>query len=109
MVFHAAAYKHVPMLEAHPAQAVITNVVGTQNTLQCAEAAGVKRFVLISTDKAVGRQSVMGCTKRICEQMILGWQGQMTCSALRLCNLGGSPGSVVPPFERQTHQGGPGA
>ncbi|HAC47281.1 MAG TPA: hypothetical protein DCF65_14610 [Chloroflexi bacterium] len=107
MVFHAAAYKHVPMLEAHPAQAVITNVVGTRNTLQCAEAAGVTTFVLISTDKAVGRQSVMGCTKRVCEQMILGWQGEMTCWAVRFGNVVGSRGSVVPLFERQIMQGGP--
>jgi FlaA1/EpsC-like NDP-sugar epimerase len=107
VVFHAAAYKHVPMLEAHPAQAVITNVIGTHNTLQCAEAAGVKRFVLISTDKAVARHSVMGCTKRLCEQMILGWQGQMTCWAVRFGNVVGSRGSVVPLFERQIEQGGP--
>ena len=107
MVFHAAAYKHVPLLEAHPAQAVITNVVGTQNTLRCAEAVGVKRFVLVSTDKAVGRQSVMGCTKRVCEQMILGWQGQMMCWAVRFGNVVGSRGSVVPLFERQIAQGGP--
>ena len=107
IVFHAAAYKHVPMLEAHPAQAVITNVVGTQNTLRCAEAVGVKRFVLISTDKAVGLQSVMGCTKRVCEQMILGWQGRMTCWAVRFGNVVGSRGSVVPLFERQIVQGGP--
>jgi FlaA1/EpsC-like NDP-sugar epimerase len=107
IVFHAAAYKHVPMLEAHPAQAVITNVVGTQNTLRCAEAVGVKRFVLISTDKAVGRQSVMGCTKRVCEQMILGWQGPMKCWAVRFGNVVGSRGSVVPLFERQIMQGGP--
>ena len=107
IVFHAAAYKHVPMLEAHPAQAVITNVVGTQNTLRCAEAVGVKTFVLISTDKAVGRQSVMGCTKRVCEQMILGWQGRMTCWAVRFGNVVGSRGSVVPLFERQIVQGGP--
>ena len=107
LVFHAAAYKHVPMLEAYPAQAVITNVIGTHNTLQCAEAAGVKRFVLISTDKAVARYSVMGCTKRLCEQMILGWNGQMTCCAVRFGNVVGSRGSVVPLFERQIEQGGP--
>jgi FlaA1/EpsC-like NDP-sugar epimerase len=107
LVFHAAAYKHVPMLEAYPAQAVITNVIGTHNTLQCAEAAGVKRFVLISTDKAVARYSVMGCTKRLCEQMILGWNGQMTCWAVRFGNVVGSRGSVVPLFERQIEQGGP--
>ena len=107
IVFHAAAYKHVPMLEAHPAQAVLTNVVGTQITLRCAEAAGVKTFVLISTDKAVGRQSVMGCTKRLCEQLILGWNGNMKCWAVRFGNVVGSRGSVVPLFERQIAQGGP--
>ncbi len=107
LVFHTAAYKHVPMLEMHPAQAVITNVVGTYNTLRCAEAAGVKSFVLISTDKAVARHSVMGCTKRLCEQMILGRQGEMTCWAVRFGNVVGSRGSVVPLFERQIEQGGP--
>ena len=107
IVFHAAAYKHVPMLEAHPAQAVMTNVVGTHTTMTCAEAAGVKTFVLISTDKAVGRQSVMGCTKRLCEHMILGWAGNMTCWAVRFGNVVGSRGSVVPLFERQIAQGGP--
>jgi FlaA1/EpsC-like NDP-sugar epimerase len=107
LVFHAAAYKHVPMLEMHPAQAVITNVVGTYNTIRCAEAAGVKSFVLISTDKAVARHSVMGCTKRLCEQMILGRQGGMMCWAVRFGNVVGSRGSVVPLFERQIEQGGP--
>jgi len=107
LVFHAAAYKHVPMLEMYPAQAVITNVVGTYNTIRCAEAAGVKRFILISTDKAVARYSVMGCTKRLCEQMILGRQSDMTCWAVRFGNVVGSRGSVVPLFERQIEQGGP--
>jgi FlaA1/EpsC-like NDP-sugar epimerase len=107
LVFHAAAYKHVPMLEMYPAQAVITNVVGTYNTIRCAEAAGVKSFVLISTDKAVARHSVMGCTKRLCEQMILGRQSTMMCWAVRFGNVVGSRGSVVPLFERQIEQGGP--
>jgi FlaA1/EpsC-like NDP-sugar epimerase len=107
LVFHAAAYKHVPMLEMFPAQAVITNVVGTYNTIRCAEAAGVQSFVLVSTDKAVARHSVMGCTKRLCEQMILGRQGDMTCWAVRFGNVVGSRGSVVPLFERQIEQGGP--
>ena len=107
IVFHAAAYKHVPMLEMYPAQAVITNVMGTYNTIRCAEAAGVTSFVLISTDKAVARYSVMGCTKRMCEQMILGRQSEMTCWAVRFGNVVGSRGSVVPLFERQIVQGGP--
>jgi FlaA1/EpsC-like NDP-sugar epimerase len=84
LVFHAAAYKHVPMMEMHPAQAVMTNVIGT-----------------------VARHSVMGCTKRLCEQMILGWQGDMTCWAVRFGNVVGSRGSVVPLFERQIELGGP--
>ena len=107
VVFHAAAYKHVPMMEMHPAQAVVTNVIGTHNTLRCAEAAGVQSFVLISTDKAVARHSVMGCTKRLCEQMILGRRGEMACWAVRFGNVVGSRGSVVPLFERQIEQGGP--
>ena len=107
IVFHCAAYKHVPMLEAHPIQAVQTNVIGTWNTLRCAEAAGVERFVLISTDKAVARHSVMGCTKRMCEQIVLGHRGSTLCWAVRFGNVVGSRGSVVPLFERQIEQGGP--
>jgi FlaA1/EpsC-like NDP-sugar epimerase len=107
IVFHAAAYKHVPMLESHPAQAVLTNVVGTRNALQCAHAAGVKKFILISTDKAASRHSVMGCTKRICEQLLLSYRGSMSCWAVRFGNVVGSRGSVVPLFERQIEQGGP--
>jgi FlaA1/EpsC-like NDP-sugar epimerase len=107
LVFHAAAYKHVPMMESHPAQAVMTNVIGTNNTLRCAEAAGVETFVLISTDKAVARHSVMGCTKRLCEQMILSRQGEMATWAVRFGNVVGSRGSVVPLFEKQIEQGGP--
>ena len=107
IVFHAAAYKHVPMLEAHPAQAVLTNVIGTRNTLRCAEAAGVQSFVLISTDKAVARHSVINCTKRLCELTVLGYEGDMKCSAVRFGNVVGSRGSVVPLFERQIEAGGP--
>jgi FlaA1/EpsC-like NDP-sugar epimerase len=107
IVFHAAAYKHVPMLESHPAQAVLTNVVGTWNTLRCARAAGVKKFILISTDKAASKHSVMGCTKRVCEQLVLAYQGPMSCWAVRFGNVVGSRGSVVPLFERQIEHGGP--
>jgi FlaA1/EpsC-like NDP-sugar epimerase len=107
IVFHCAAYKHVPMLESHPIQAVMTNVVGTWNTLRCAEAAAVDRFVLISTDKAVARHSVMGCTKRLCEEIVLGNQGSTVCWAVRFGNVVGSRGSVVPLFERQIESGGP--
>ena len=107
IVFHAAAYKHVPMLEAYPVQAVETNVIGTQNVLRCAHAAGVKRFILISTDKAASRHSVMGCTKRLCEQLVLSYRGPMVCWAVRFGNVVGSRGSVVPLFERQIEGGGP--
>jgi FlaA1/EpsC-like NDP-sugar epimerase len=107
IVFHCAAYKHVPMLEGHPIQAVRNNVVGTWNTLRCAEAAGVERFILISTDKAVARHSVMGCTKRLCEEIVLGHRGTTNCWAVRFGNVVGSRGSVVPLFERQIEQGGP--
>jgi FlaA1/EpsC-like NDP-sugar epimerase len=107
IVFHAAAYKHVPMLEAHPVQAVVTNVIGTSNLLRCAHASGVKRFILISTDKAASKHSVMGCTKRLCEQLVLAYRGPMTCWAVRFGNVVGSRGSVVPLFERQIEAGGP--
>jgi len=107
LVFHAAAYKHVPMLETHPEQAVLTNVVGTRNTLRCAADVGVSRFVLVSTDKAVAKHSVMGCTKRMCELMVVAQSGPMACWAVRFGNVVGSRGSVVPIFERQIAQGGP--
>jgi FlaA1/EpsC-like NDP-sugar epimerase len=107
IVFHAAAYKHVPMLESHPIQAVLANVVGTRNTLRCAHAAGVKRFILISTDKAASKHSVMGCTKRLCEELVLAYHGPMSCWAVRFGNVVGSRGSVVPLFERQIENGGP--
>jgi FlaA1/EpsC-like NDP-sugar epimerase len=107
IVFHAAAYKHVPMLETHPGQALGVNVVGTVNTLRSAEAAGAQQFVLISTDKAATRHSVMGCTKRLCELLVLTHQGTMNCWAVRFGNVVGSRGSVVPTFERQIRMGGP--
>jgi FlaA1/EpsC-like NDP-sugar epimerase len=107
IVFHAAAYKHVPMLENHPEQAVLVNLVGTRNVLACAEAVSTRQLVLISTDKAASVQSVMGCTKRLCELMVLGHRGAMQCSAVRFGNVVGSRGSVVPTFERQIRQGGP--
>src|ERR1700694_1502854 len=107
IVFHAGAYKHVPMLESHPIQAVLANVVGTRNTLRCSHAAGVKRFILISTDKGASKHSVMGCTKRLCEELVLAYRGPMSCWAVRFGNVVGSRGSVVPLFERQIEHGGP--
>jgi len=107
LVFHAAAYKHVPMLESHPEQAVLVNVLGTRNVLGCAEAVASAQFILISTDKAASTQSVMGCTKRLCELMVLSHRGAMQCRAVRFGNVVGSRGSVMTIFERQIQQGGP--
>jgi FlaA1/EpsC-like NDP-sugar epimerase len=107
IVFHVGAYKHVPMLEAHPVQAVLTNVIGTWNSVRCAEAAGVRKFILISTDKAASKHSVMGCTKRLCEQIVLSHRGEMSSWAVRFGNVVGSRGSVIPLFERQIEMGGP--
>ncbi len=106
-VFHAAAYKHVPMLELHPEQALLVNVIGTCNVLACAQAASTTQFVLISTDKAASTQSVMGCTKRLCELVVLSHVGSMQCRAVRFGNVVGSRGSVTPIFERQIQEGGP--
>lgn len=105
IVFHAAAHKHVPMLEANPSEAIRTNVLGTRNLVTSAKAVGVSRFVLISTDKAVHPSSVMGATKRISEHIVL--SGGDGYSAVRFGNVLGSRGSVVPTFVRQIQAGGP--
>ncbi|MHB8502268.1 MAG: polysaccharide biosynthesis protein [Candidatus Acidiferrales bacterium] len=107
IVFHAAAYKHVPMLESHPEQAVSVNVIGTCNVVACSQAVSAGQLVLISTDKAASTQSVMGCTKRLCELVVLSHEGTMHCRAVRFGNVIGSRGSVAPIFERQIQQGGP--
>jgi FlaA1/EpsC-like NDP-sugar epimerase len=108
VVFHAAAHKHVPLLEAHPGEAVRTNVVGTANVLECATSVGVQRLVLISTDKAVYPSSIMGASKRLGEQLLLSRSpaGSAYC-AVRFGNVLGSRGSVVPTFLRQIQAGGP--
>jgi FlaA1/EpsC-like NDP-sugar epimerase len=108
LVFHAAAHKHVPLLEDHPAEAVRTNVVGTENLLRAAASVGVERFVFISTDKAVQPSSVMGASKRLGEQLVLGHAPPgATHAAVRFGNVLGSRGSVVPTFARQIAEGGP--
>jgi FlaA1/EpsC-like NDP-sugar epimerase len=107
-VFHAAAYKHVPMMEMHCFQAITNNVFGTYNVALVARQFKVEDFVLISTDKAVKPANIMGATKRIAELIMLGLQQQHTrFMAVRFGNVLGSNGSAVPIFERQIAHGGP--
>jgi FlaA1/EpsC-like NDP-sugar epimerase len=107
-VFHAAAYKHVPMMEMNCFQAVTNNIFGTYNVALVARQYEVKDFVMISTDKAVKPTNIMGVTKRIAELIILGLQHQRTrFVAVRFGNVLGSNGSVLPIFEEQIRNGGP--
>lgn len=109
IVFHAAAYKHVPLMEEYPGEAVRTNVLGTRHVARAAAALGVERFVLVSTDKAVRPSSVMGATKRLAEIVLADVSrrtGLSVCS-VRFGNVLGSRGSVIPTFERQIRAGGP--
>ncbi|MGH8900387.1 MAG: polysaccharide biosynthesis protein [Egibacteraceae bacterium] len=108
VIFHAAAHKHVPLLEDHPCEAVTTNVLGTMNVVEAAVQVGVERLVFVSTDKAVRPSSVMGASKRLGEQILLARapQGSRYC-AVRFGNVLGSRGSVIPTFMRQIAGGGP--
>lgn len=108
MVFHAAAYKHVPMMERHVSAAIANNVFGTLALVNASEKAGIRKFVMISTDKAVRPSSVMGATKRLAELIVKSRSGGATrFVSVRFGNVLGSNGSVVPIFERQIRNGGP--
>ncbi|AEJ61620.1 polysaccharide biosynthesis protein CapD [Spirochaeta thermophila DSM 6578] len=108
VVFHCAAHKHVPLMEANPVEAIKNNVFGTRNLVDAARAAGTQRFVFVSTDKAADPVSVYGCSKRIAEEIVLSSDGEVCAyMVVRFGNVLGSRGSIMPLFKEQILTGGP--
>ena len=109
VIFHAAAHKHVPLMEANPREAIENNVFGTLNVVRMAHERGCSHFILISTDKAVNPANVMGATKRMCEMIVQYYASvsKTVFAAVRFGNVLGSHGSVIPLFKRQLKEGGP--